>query len=69
MGLNWNRFILETNRVNIYQALDKDYVHSTEDYLRKRLNDYVQAAIDYGVILKSRRSLTRRSSLNESAIM
>lgn len=41
--------ILETNRVNIYQVLDKDYVHSTEDDLRKRLNDYVQAAIDYGV--------------------
>ena len=37
------------DRVNIYQALDKDYVHSTEDDLRKRLNDYVQAAIDYGV--------------------
>lgn len=63
--------ILETNRVNIYQALDKDYVHSTEDDLRKRLKDYVQAAIDYGVDpKKSRRSLTKAIvPLNESAIM
>ena len=36
--------ILETDRVN-----DKDYVHSSEDELRQRVNEYVQAAIDYGV--------------------
>lgn len=41
--------ILETSHVNVYQALDKDYIHSTEEELRNRLNDYVQAAIDYGV--------------------
>jgi len=41
--------ILETDRVNVYQILDKDYVHSSEDELRQRVNEYVQAAIDYGV--------------------
>lgn len=41
--------ILETGNINVYQILDKDYVHSTEDELRKRVNEYVQAAIDYGV--------------------
>lgn len=41
--------ILETDHVNVYQILDKDYVHSSEDDLQKRINEYVQAAIDYGV--------------------
>lgn len=41
--------VLETGHVNVYQILDKDYVHSSEDELRKRVNQYVQAAIDYGV--------------------
>lgn len=41
--------ILETGDINIYQILDKDYVHSTEAELKKRINQYVQAAIDYGV--------------------
>lgn len=41
--------ILETGDINVYQILDKDYVHSTEDELKKRVNEYVQSAIDYGV--------------------
>ena len=31
--------ILETDRVNVYQILDKDYVHSSEDELRQRVNE------------------------------
>jgi Universal stress protein UspA and related nucleotide-binding proteins len=41
--------ILESNAINVYQALDKDYIHSTHDQLNERINEYVQAAIDYGV--------------------
>ena len=41
--------ILESNAINVYQALDKDYIHSTNDQLNERINEYVQAAIDYGV--------------------
>src|SRR5699024_11820340 len=41
--------ILETGNVNVYQILDKDYVHSSADELRKRINEYVKAAVDYGV--------------------
>ncbi|KRM61502.1 hypothetical protein FC26_GL001577 [Paucilactobacillus vaccinostercus DSM 20634] len=41
--------ILESNDINVYQALDKDYIHSTHDQLNERINEYVQAAIDYGV--------------------
>lgn len=41
--------VYETNKTNVYQILDKDYVHSTRDELQKRINEYVQAAIDYGV--------------------
>lgn len=41
--------ILETDDINVYQILNKDYVHSTLDKLRERINEYVQAAIDYGV--------------------
>ena len=41
--------ILETDNVNVYQILDKDYVHSSADELRKRVNEYVKAAVDYGV--------------------
>lgn len=41
--------ILETGSINVYQALNKDYVHSSRDELDARINEYVQAAIDYGV--------------------
>ena len=44
--------VSETNHTNVYQILDKDYVHSTAEDLRKRINQYVQAAIDYGVPAK-----------------
>ena len=41
--------ILETGNVNVYQILDKDYVHSSADELRKRINEHAKAAVDYGV--------------------
>lgn len=41
--------ILETSDINIYQALSKDYIHGTRDQLEKRISEYVQVAIDYGV--------------------
>lgn len=41
--------ILETGNVNVYQILDKDYVHSSSDELKKRINEYVKAAVNYGV--------------------
>lgn len=41
--------ISETGHINVYQILDKDYVHSSESELKKRVNEYVQAAINYGV--------------------
>lgn len=41
--------VLETADINIYQALSKDYIHGTRDQLERRLSEYVQAAIDYGV--------------------
>lgn len=41
--------VYETNEVNVYQALSKDYVHSSREELKKRINEYVEAAIDYGV--------------------
>ena len=41
--------VYETNEVNVYQALDKDYVHSSREELKERINEYVEAAIDYGV--------------------
>lgn len=41
--------VYETDKVNVYQALSKDYVHSSREDLKKRINEYVQAAIDYGV--------------------
>lgn len=41
--------VYETNEVNVYQALNKDYVHSSREELKKRIDEYVQAAIDYGV--------------------
>ncbi|MBM6941365.1 universal stress protein [Limosilactobacillus coleohominis] len=40
--------VYETNEVNVYQALNKDYVHSSREELKKRINEYVEAAIDYG---------------------
>lgn len=49
--------IHETNTVNVFQALDKDYVHTSRQDLEKRIDEYVQAAIDYGIDPKrSRRS-------------
>lgn len=44
--------VYETNDVNVYQVLDKDYVHSSREELRQRINEYVNAAIDYGVPAK-----------------
>lgn len=44
--------VCETGHTNVYQILDKDYVHSTQEDLKKRINEYVQAAIDYGVPAK-----------------
>ncbi|KRM13400.1 universal stress protein [Paucilactobacillus suebicus] len=41
--------ILETGDINVYQALSKDYVHGTRDELDARMNEYVEAAINYGV--------------------
>ena len=41
--------IHETNTVNVFQALDKDYVHTSRQDLEKRIDEYVQAAIDYGI--------------------
>lgn len=41
--------ILETSDINVYQALSKDFVHGSRDELDERLNEYIQAAVDYGV--------------------
>lgn len=41
--------VLETNDINVYQLLSKDYVHGTRDQLDRRIDEYIQAAIDYGV--------------------
>lgn len=41
--------ILETDDINIYEALTKDYVHSTHEELERRINEYVEAAIAYGI--------------------
>lgn len=41
--------VYETNEVNVYQALSKDYVHSSREELRARIEEYVKGAIDYGV--------------------
>lgn len=44
--------VYETGSVNVFQALDKDYVHSSREELKKRIDEYVQAAINYGVASK-----------------
>ncbi len=41
--------VLETNDINIYQSMSKDYIHSTRAQLEQRINEYVQAAIKYGI--------------------
>lgn len=41
--------VLETNTINVYEALNKDFVHGSRDELDARINEYIQAAIDYGV--------------------
>ncbi|KRM11755.1 universal stress protein [Paucilactobacillus suebicus] len=41
--------VLETNDVNVYEALDKDYIHGTYDQLENRIEEYIKAAIDFGV--------------------
>ncbi|WP_461239948.1 universal stress protein [Paucilactobacillus sp. N302-9] len=41
--------VLETGDVNVYQALTKDYIHSTHEQLEARVNEYVEAAIAYGI--------------------
>lgn len=41
--------IFETSSVNVYQALNRDYTHSSREELEKRIDEYVRAAIDYGV--------------------
>ncbi|HJA72945.1 MAG TPA: universal stress protein [Candidatus Limosilactobacillus faecipullorum] len=41
--------IYETNGVNVYQILDRDFTHSSRDEMEKRIDQYVQAAIDYGI--------------------
>ena len=44
--------IFETDEVNVYQYLDKDFTHSSQEELGKRIDQYVKAAIDYGVDAK-----------------
>ncbi|KIS03338.1 universal stress protein [Paucilactobacillus wasatchensis] len=41
--------VLETADINIYEAMSKDYIHGTRAQLEQRINEYVQAAVDYGV--------------------
>lgn len=41
--------IFETKKVNVFQILDDEYVHDSREELERRIQEYVQAAIDYGV--------------------
>ncbi|MDO4903611.1 MAG: universal stress protein [Limosilactobacillus sp.] len=54
--------ILETGDINVYQILDKDYVHGTEDELKSRINEYVEAAINYGIDPKKITAIVDRGS-------
>ncbi|QGF41272.1 universal stress protein [Limosilactobacillus gastricus] len=41
--------VYETHNVNVFQILDKDYVIDSREKLEEQVQEYVQAAIDYGV--------------------
>ncbi|KRN28116.1 universal stress protein UspA-like nucleotide-binding protein [Lactobacillus selangorensis] len=41
--------VLEDDTLNVYQALDKDYVHGKRDALDKHIREYQQQALDAGV--------------------
>ncbi|MBM6753764.1 universal stress protein [Lactobacillus alvi] len=41
--------IYETSEVNVYQILDRDFTHSSRDEMENRIDQYTQAAIDYGI--------------------
>lgn len=41
--------VLESHEMNVYQALDKDYVHGERNELEKHILTYQQQAIDAGV--------------------
>ncbi|MDO4671196.1 MAG: universal stress protein [Aerococcus sp.] len=41
--------VLESDTMNVYQALDKDYIHGERAALEKHLKDYVQTAKDAGI--------------------
>lgn len=41
--------ILEDNDVNVFQAMDKDYIHGEHSELEQHINTYVQQAKDAGV--------------------
>lgn len=41
--------ILEDNDVNVFQAMDKDYIHGERSELEQHINTYVQQAKDAGV--------------------
>lgn len=41
--------ILEDSDVNVFQAMDKDYIHGERSELEKHINTYVQQAKDAGV--------------------
>lgn len=41
--------ILESQEMNIYQALSKDYVHGQRSDLEKHIQDYVKLAMNFGI--------------------
>ncbi|WP_125547292.1 universal stress protein [Levilactobacillus lindianensis] len=41
--------VLEADKMNIYEALDKDYIHGEFDDLEKHVRDYQKAAESAGV--------------------
>ncbi|MFT8872608.1 MAG: universal stress protein [Sporolactobacillus sp.] len=41
--------VLEKADMNVYQALNKDFIHGERDELEKRVETYKKVALDYGV--------------------
>ncbi|MCD2256515.1 universal stress protein [Agrilactobacillus fermenti] len=41
--------ILESQEMNVFQALSKDYVHGEREELEQHLNDYRKLAEDFGI--------------------
>ncbi|KRN28949.1 UspA family nucleotide-binding protein [Lactobacillus selangorensis] len=41
--------ILENNEFNIYQALDKDFIHGKRDDLEQHMQGYVKVAKEFGI--------------------